>query len=89
MSLPPPGFTASSHVFFDVNQPTGSPENAIKGRLVFQLFDDRAPRTCANFRELCIGNKVKMDREQGGILPKVSNEDMRDSLASKMRPKSY
>uniref|UniRef100_A0A0B7BVZ4 Peptidyl-prolyl cis-trans isomerase n=1 Tax=Arion vulgaris TaxID=1028688 RepID=A0A0B7BVZ4_9EUPU len=41
-----------SQVFFDIN--IGS-ENA--GRIVFQLFDKEVPKTAANFKALCTGEK--------------------------------
>jgi len=32
-----PGFSASSHVFLDIDQPAAPSEKAVKGRLVFQV----------------------------------------------------
>jgi peptidyl-prolyl isomerase G (cyclophilin G) len=42
--------TSGSRCFFDVTL------GGVKvGRVIFQLFDERAPRTCRNFRALCTG----------------------------------
>ncbi|KAF9790351.1 cyclophilin-like domain-containing protein [Thelephora terrestris] len=38
--------------FFDI-----SIDNTPAGRLIFELFDDKVPRTCENFRALCTGEK--------------------------------
>uniref|UniRef100_A0A8C9GS77 Peptidyl-prolyl cis-trans isomerase n=1 Tax=Piliocolobus tephrosceles TaxID=591936 RepID=A0A8C9GS77_9PRIM len=42
-----------SKVFFDI-----SIDNKNAGRIVFELFNDITPRTCENFRSLCVGDKV-------------------------------
>ena len=39
-------FLSSSHFF-----------SFIAGRIVFELYNDICPRTCENFRSLCIGNR--------------------------------
>ncbi|OSC98540.1 hypothetical protein PYCCODRAFT_993814 [Trametes coccinea BRFM310] len=39
-------------VFFDV-----SIDNQPSGRIIFELFNDTAPKTCENFRALCTGEK--------------------------------
>ena len=39
-----PGFSKSSHVFLDVAQPDAPEGDGMQGRLVFQLFEDVAPR---------------------------------------------
>ncbi|KAI9056808.1 hypothetical protein FKP32DRAFT_1584924 [Trametes sanguinea] len=39
-------------VFFDV-----SIDNQPAGRIIFELFNDTAPKTCENFRALCTGEK--------------------------------
>jgi len=39
-------------VFFDV-----SVDNSPIGRLIFELFNETAPKTCENFRALCTGEK--------------------------------
>ncbi|GFZ46320.1 Peptidyl-prolyl cis-trans isomerase [Saitozyma sp. JCM 24511] len=41
-----------SNVYFDV-----AINNAPAGRIVFKLFDDVVPKTAANFRALCTGEK--------------------------------
>lgn len=41
-----------SHCFFDI-----SINNLSGGRIEFELFDKDLPKTCANFRALCTGEK--------------------------------
>ncbi|OCH94884.1 hypothetical protein OBBRIDRAFT_788882 [Obba rivulosa] len=43
---------ARPRVFFDV-----SIDSQPAGRLIFELFNDSAPKTCENFRALCTGEK--------------------------------
>ncbi|KAK7203366.1 cyclophilin-like domain-containing protein [Myxozyma melibiosi] len=38
-------------VFVDIQSP------AVTGRLIIELFNDKAPKTCENFRSLCTGEK--------------------------------
>lgn len=73
-----PGSRASSYVFLDVEQSHHT--SMVKGRLVFQLFDDVAPLTARNFRELCTGGSIKTSRSRG-----AQDEALRDALAHKMR----
>jgi len=47
-----PSNKSNKNVFFDVSI-DGQPE----GRIEFQLFDDIVPKTAANFRALCTGEK--------------------------------
>ena len=72
-----PGFAKSSHVFLDLAQPAAPEESAISGRLIFQLFEDVAPKTCANFRALCCGTHTKEATRSRGAL----SEELRDRLA--------
>jgi len=44
---------ARSAVFFDM-----SIGGASAGRIVFELYDDIVPKTAANFRALCTGEKL-------------------------------
>jgi peptidylprolyl isomerase len=44
--------TLHSKVFFDI-----SIRNQPAGRITFELFDDVVPKTAANFRALCTGEK--------------------------------
>ncbi|KAI0782269.1 cyclophilin-like domain-containing protein [Abortiporus biennis] len=39
-------------VFFDI-----SADNVPLGRVIFELYNDTAPKTCENFRALCTGEK--------------------------------
>ena len=48
------------NVFFDV-----AIRNKVVGRIEFELFDSVVPKTAANFRALCIGNKKS---RQGRLL---------------------
>jgi len=45
-----PSSTSRSNVFFDI-----AIDSKPSGRIIFQLFDDRVPRTARNFRELATG----------------------------------
>eukprot|EP00730_Choanoeca_flexa_P017557 TRINITY_DN8471_c0_g1_i1.p1 TRINITY_DN8471_c0_g1~~TRINITY_DN8471_c0_g1_i1.p1 ORF type:complete len:299 (+),score=37.21 TRINITY_DN8471_c0_g1_i1:35-898(+) len=47
-----------SFVFMDVTIGGSS-----VGRLIFELLDDQLPKTCANFRHLCIGDKPSLLRD--------------------------
>jgi peptidylprolyl isomerase len=51
---PPPAPAARVQVFFEV-EIDGSPI----GRITFELFNDKLPLTCDNFRSLCTGEKGK------------------------------
>jgi hypothetical protein len=42
-----------ANCFFDIKIGNDNPQ-----RIVFKLFDDKVPKTCENFRTLCVGDKV-------------------------------
>lgn len=49
----------SQFVFMDIRVGEGTPQ-----RVLFQLFYDLAPKTCENFKKLCIGNHINKDGEK-------------------------
>ncbi|KAL9650274.1 hypothetical protein ABK040_014929 [Willaertia magna] len=44
----------NTHVYFEI-----SINEEIKGKIIFELMDDKLPKTCLNFKCLCTGEKGK------------------------------
>lgn len=47
-----------SYVQMELSQGGGRPE-----KVLIELFDDICPKTCENFRQLCVGTKRKADQK--------------------------
>lgn len=67
--------SANPQVFMDMEIGEEGQENHTKGRVIFELFRNKTPKTAENFRCLCTGEKENL-HYKGNIFHRIIKDFM-------------